>query len=67
METFILGFKYVKKERFKCQVIHFLLGQAKMAIYVSHKKKIEQMCSDDIGMDFLNSCEVSYLNRFSLL
>ena len=52
METFILGFKYVQKEHFKCQLIHFLLGQAKMAIYVSRKNKIEQTSSDDIVMVF---------------
>ena len=52
METFILGFKYVQKHRFKCQLINFLLGQAKMAIYVSRRNKIEQMSSDDMMMVF---------------
>ena len=32
METFIWCFEYVQKHRFKCQLIHFLLGKAKMAI-----------------------------------
>lgn len=42
VETFILGFRYVQKNRVKCQLINFLLGQAKLAIYVSRRNKIEQ-------------------------
>lgn len=38
----IFGFKYVQKYRFKCQLLNFLLGQAKLAIYVSRKRKVEQ-------------------------
>ena len=61
METFILGFKYVSKQRFKCQLIHFLFGLEKLPIYVY---KIEQMSSD---YSFLSSREVSYINRLSFL
>jgi len=32
MKVFICGFKYVKKFRHKCQLLNFLVGQAKMAI-----------------------------------
>ena len=40
LQTFILGFKYVKREKSKCQLINFILGQAKMAIYISRKNKV---------------------------
>lgn len=49
LEIFIFGFKYVQKYRFKCQLLNFLLGQAKMAIYVSRKRKVEQ----DVNIDIL--------------
>ena len=40
LQTFILGFKYVKREKSKCQLINFILGQAKMAIYISRKNQV---------------------------
>ena len=51
-QTFIFVFKYVQKQRHKCQLIHFFLGQAKMAIYVSRKNKVEQMSSQDVVLHF---------------
>ncbi len=39
MVLFIFGFKYVMKKRFICKFLNFVLGQAKLAIYVSRKKK----------------------------
>ncbi len=41
MKVFICGFKYVKSRCYKSQLIHFLLGQAKMAIYVTRKEKVD--------------------------
>ncbi len=42
MVLFIFGFKYVMKKRdLLCQFLNFVLGQAKLAIYVSRKKKVE--------------------------
>lgn len=49
MEIFIFGFKYCQKHRFKCQLLNFLLGQSKMAIYVSRRNKIES----DSGFNIL--------------
>lgn len=40
-QLFILGFKYSQKWRVKCQLINFVLGQAKMAIYVSRRNKTQ--------------------------
>lgn len=53
IETFILGFKYFQKKRFTCQLLNFILGQAKMAIYISRKNRVEQKCSDDVNVCFL--------------
>ncbi|XP_053533103.1 transposon TX1 uncharacterized 149 kDa protein isoform X1 [Ictalurus punctatus] len=41
-QIFIFGFKYVRKNRFKCQLINFIFGQAKMSIYLSRKNKVAQ-------------------------
>ncbi len=41
MKVFICGFKYVKSRCYKSQLINFLLGQAKMAIYVTRKEKVD--------------------------
>ncbi|KAL2076997.1 hypothetical protein ACEWY4_027414 [Coilia grayii] len=50
--SFICGTKYVQKRRNKCQLLNFLLGQAKMAIYVSRRNKIEKGASEDIVVIF---------------
>lgn len=39
MKIFICGFKYLKNCRQKSQLLNFLLGQAKMAIYATRKEK----------------------------
>ncbi|CAF94462.1 unnamed protein product [Tetraodon nigroviridis] len=41
-QSFILGFKYTRHQKNKCQLLNFVLGQAKMAVYLSRKKKIEE-------------------------
>ena len=40
-EMFVLGFKYVKKRQKVCKLLNFILGQAKMAIYVTRRNKVE--------------------------
>ncbi|TWW77695.1 hypothetical protein D4764_12G0010850 [Takifugu flavidus] len=37
---FILGFRYQKRRKAKCQLLNFFIGQAKLAIYVSRRNKI---------------------------
>ncbi len=37
-EMFILGYRYSQKYRQKCQLFNFVLGQAKMAIYIRRNK-----------------------------
>ena len=41
MESFIFGIKYCQKRKSKCLLLNFLLGQSKMAIYVSRRNKVE--------------------------
>lgn len=53
MKVFICGFKYVKKFRHKCQLLNFLVGQAKMAIYTTRKEKIEQNVSSSLVAIFV--------------
>ena len=43
MQSFVLGFPYSQKRRAKCQLINFIIGQAKLAIYLSRKNKMHQM------------------------
>ncbi len=52
MEIFICGFKYSRKRSFECQLFNCLLGKAKMAIYVSRKRKIEGNSDTDVTMLF---------------
>lgn len=52
MEIFICGFKYLKKRSYECQLFNFFLGQAKMAIYVSRKSKIEKDSDTDVILLF---------------
>lgn len=50
---FILGFKYCKINSKKTELINFILGNAKMAIYISRKNKVEQENDYDILGIFL--------------
>jgi len=50
-EIFVLGAKYVQKRRIDCQLVNFILGQAKLAIY-SSRKKIEQRPGHNVTVFF---------------
>lgn len=54
LETFILGYKYVRKKSVVCQLLNFVLGQAKLAIFLSRKKKIEQNLNQNMVALFSN-------------
>ncbi|KAI3355604.1 hypothetical protein L3Q82_018441 [Scortum barcoo] len=41
-QVFICGFKYTRQKKHKCQLLNFLMGQAKVAVYVSRRRKVEQ-------------------------
>lgn len=42
IKLFIFGFKYIRTQQRECQLINFILGKAKMSIYMSRKDKIEK-------------------------
>lgn len=77
-QMFILGFKYKKSVKQKCQLMNFILGQAKMAIYVSRKRKIDDLIDIDVKLlftrmvkarmkiDFNYYKEMKDVNQFSL-
>ena len=52
--VFILGFKYSQKKKYICQLLNFIIGQAKMAIYVSRRDQIEQKPGQNIIEIFLS-------------
>lgn len=54
LEMFICGFKYIRRRRFCCQLLNFLLGQAKKAIYDTRKIRIERNSSVNLQIVFLN-------------
>lgn len=51
--VFILGFKYSKKNKYFCQLLNFIIGYAKMAIYITRRDKIEQKHGQNIIDTFL--------------
>jgi len=63
-EIFILGCKYVLKKKFVCQLLNFVVGQAKMAIYLSRRKKIEQDVVQNIVVLFFNLVQSGILIDF---
>ncbi|KAK0155415.1 Transposon TX1 uncharacterized protein [Merluccius polli] len=52
VQVFILGFKYRKAAESKCKLLNFILGQAKMAVHVSRKRKEEDMLDVDVSLLF---------------
>ena len=50
---FILGYRYSQKSKDKCQLFSFLLGSAKMAVYLSRRNRIEKAVDDDAVLLFV--------------
>jgi len=53
-QSFILGPRYRAAQRSKCQLLNFLIGQAKRAIYISRKKRLEGIVGQKVEMVFKN-------------
>ncbi len=64
IDVFIVGFKYVRKNRFICQCLNFVIGQAKLAVYMSRKNKIEMGSDQDINAMFLATVKSRILIDF---
>ncbi len=52
VQTFILCFKYVQKRKHECQLLNFILGKAKMAIYICRRDQIEQRFDHNVERVF---------------
>lgn len=52
-KMFILGYRYSQKYRQKCQLFNFVLGQAKMAIYISRRNKVDWSLDCDASILFV--------------
>lgn len=48
VQGFIFGFFYNQRHRVKCELINFVVGEAKLAIYLSRKNKIQGKAGDDV-------------------
>ncbi len=55
-----------RKKLFICQLLNFILGQAKLAVYISQKNKIEQRSSDDVYVCFLTLVKSRVLIDFQI-
>ena len=49
LSVFIGGLKYSKREKCKWQILNFLLGEAKMAIYLTRRDKLQNEPVRDMG------------------
>ncbi len=47
-QDFILGCMYTVKEKCKCHLLNFVVGIAKLAIYVTRRNKVEQRGQQDV-------------------
>lgn len=41
-QVFICGFRYTRQQKHKSQLLSFVLGQVKMAVYITRKRKVEE-------------------------
>lgn len=78
IQTFIFGFKYRLAFRYKCQLLNFILGQSKMAVYMSRKRKVRTVDMDLVLLfsrivkarvltDFKFFKEINDLNHFRMI
>ncbi len=64
MEKLICGFKYSQNLKYQCQLFNFILGHAKMAIYITRKEKNEHGVCNDLKAVFTNSVKSRILIDF---
>lgn len=64
-QNYILGFFYNSKQKFKCQVINFIVGQAKYAVYITRRNKIEEKSGQDVVLVFKNMVKSRILIDFN--
>lgn len=47
-QVIICGFKCTHQQKNKCQLLKFVLGQAKMLVYVNQRGKVEEALNVDV-------------------
>ena len=64
IQTVILGFRYRKTAKHKCQLLNFILGQSKMAVYVRRKRKVEDGVDTDVVLLFSRLVKARVMTDF---
>lgn len=79
MVVFIFGFKYCKRKKRKGRLLNFILGQAKMAVYISRKYRIAHgtnknveclfkgLIKDRVKHDFIFYSHMKKLEEFEVV
>ncbi len=69
-QLFILGCRYSQRKREQCQLFNFILGRAKMAVYMSRRNKVEGSTDDNavfVFVKMLKACLKIDLNYYRLM
>ena len=61
---FILGVMYMQKKKSQCQLLNFITGQAKMAIWISRRNALEGVSGQDCLHVFFKIGQVQNDDRF---
>lgn len=64
-KTRFYSFFYSPKLKLKCHVINFLVGQAKYAVYITRRNKIEKKVGQDVVLVFKNMVKSRMLIDFN--
>ena len=63
-KIWILGQKYSVAQRVKSQLLNFLIGQAKLAVYITRKNKIEGREGQHVVIVFKNMVKARVMFDF---
>lgn len=64
-QVFICGFNYSRQQKHKCQLLNFVLGTAKMAVYVSRKRKVDECVDMDVKLLLVRMIKARLVLDFS--
>lgn len=65
LTIFICGFKFTRLWKNKCQLLNFLLGQAKMAVHMSRKRKVTEGLNVGVVPVFVSMVKSRLLLEFN--
>ena len=63
-QVFILGFRYNRRTKASCRLLNFVLGTAKMAVYVSRRRKVSEDRDVDPRLLLVNMLKARLLLEF---